>query len=687
MSRLERQAQDLPHLEILPAYTPYLMRPAIKITLKLPIIFQALESLIERGLNHEFIVDTLTASNQFQDHLERLIGKHCRTPLLPALPSAEANKVVEEKDDQEAAVGELLEQILDRVELDVNFEPAVVECLEDVLEKTIDGSSDTETIKKSSVPRPTTLAFSATTTYEQSVRHKSEILALPANSEMVYLNRRSAVELNSPLAAPASRREGMVASTLLSPDTPRAKRKYQQVHLNGAAYTNLCLKVTTPPTFCCLDRPFPMTVQQEAVPQLSFYGEWRARPAPAGDILEVLGNARALLAAYDSREAVSQQAVQAKHLQHLRLTNLGGSMSASAATTITTNVTAQGVAAIAAAAAAGGEGGGLSLGGECGAVGAEQATLAGSIETGVKKQHHEAHGKVREEQRYGGDKEEAGEDETMKAEEVSTSISDFLDRTTTRLHNLGFIDKSRLVLERNTNANSKSSATLTRQQQFPAYESIRQAVVVPSGLGTKTRLLNTTAGAKYLSTYSNYHQQVHQVSPFATTKRRSRTEAPQFSMVVGQNCASGSSMHEPSNEQQQQQQQQAQAVGRARKRSMNNVSFPSVTTCPLYSNQNPLLGHIPAGQISNALMCLMMSQTSPVVAAPRVGHMIESINLAARKFSECIGLRQPSAVASYEENWTTRICSDGHTEVIPKRIKIFEGKCYCFFCFQSIYLL
>lgn len=633
----------------MPAYTPYLMRPAIKITLKNPIIFQALENLIEHGMNHEFIVETFTTSNQFKDHLERLIDQQSRTPFLPALPSIETNKIEEEKEDNETVVGELLEHLLERVEVDLNFEPVIVTCLEDVIKKVI---ADTTFIKKTSAPRPTTLAFSSSTTYDQSVRHKSEILALPPNSEMVYLNRRSAVELNSPLAAPTSRRSGMVASTLLSPDTPRAKRKYQQVHLNGAAYTNLCLKVTTPTTFCCLDRPFPMTVQQEAVPQLSFYGEWRARPAPAGDILEVLGNARALLAAYDSREAVSQQAVQAKHLQHLRLTNIGG-----AATSVTAVATV--------------EGGGLSLGTECCVVGTEQAV--DSIESlGAKKHLHESHGKVKEE-RY-SEEEEAGEEVTKKAEEVSASISDFLDRITTRLHNLGFIDKSQLVLERNTNANSKSSATFCRSQQFPAFESIRQAVVVPSGQGIKTRLLNTTAEAKYIITYSNYHQQVNQKSAFLTTKRRSRTEEPSLSlnMVVGQNFASGSNIQELANDQQQ------QGAARTRKRSTNNPSFPSVTTCPLYSNQNPLLGHIPVSQISNALMCLMMSQTSPVVAAPRVGHMIESINLAARKFSECIGLRQPPAVASYEENWTTRLCSDGHTEVIPKRIKIFEGKCHFF---------
>lgn len=60
---------------------------------------------------------------------------------------------------------------------------------------------------------------------------------------------------------------------LISPETPRPKKSYGQLYLNGHAYTYLGLKCSTRVFYCTLNRPQPMYVTQQH--GLSMYSNWK----------------------------------------------------------------------------------------------------------------------------------------------------------------------------------------------------------------------------------------------------------------------------------------------------------------------------------------------------------------------------------------------------------------------------
>ncbi|XP_015601616.1 uncharacterized protein LOC107270800 isoform X2 [Cephus cinctus] len=60
---------------------------------------------------------------------------------------------------------------------------------------------------------------------------------------------------------------------LISPETPRPKKSYGQLYLNGHAYTYLGLKCSTRVFYCTLNRPQPMYVSQQH--GLSMYSNWK----------------------------------------------------------------------------------------------------------------------------------------------------------------------------------------------------------------------------------------------------------------------------------------------------------------------------------------------------------------------------------------------------------------------------
>ncbi|XP_031784113.1 uncharacterized protein LOC103316989 isoform X4 [Nasonia vitripennis] len=60
---------------------------------------------------------------------------------------------------------------------------------------------------------------------------------------------------------------------LISPETPRPKKSYGQLYLNGHAYTYLGLKCSTKLFYCTLNRPQPMYVRQQD--GLSMYSNWK----------------------------------------------------------------------------------------------------------------------------------------------------------------------------------------------------------------------------------------------------------------------------------------------------------------------------------------------------------------------------------------------------------------------------
>ncbi|XP_042148047.1 transcription factor sma-9 [Ixodes scapularis] len=110
-----------------------------------------------------------------------------------------------------------------------------------------------------------------------------------------------------PAAAPRPQRptslalgaSALVGSTLVSPETPRPKKHCLQLYINGHAYTYLGLKCSTRSTYCCIYRPQPMYVAQEAHPGLSMYSDWRLVPAAAP--LPGVSHQQ-LLSHYDSRQ-------------------------------------------------------------------------------------------------------------------------------------------------------------------------------------------------------------------------------------------------------------------------------------------------------------------------------------------------------------------------------------------------
>ncbi|XP_063242105.1 uncharacterized protein LOC134542096 isoform X2 [Bacillus rossius redtenbacheri] len=85
-----------------------------------------------------------------------------------------------------------------------------------------------------------------------------------------------------------------------SPETPRSRKSFGQLHLQGNVFTFLNLKISTRPFFCILTRTQPMYVMQTPDnPKLSMYSNWQIKktacPNPLG-----LSTGEAL-SLYDSR--------------------------------------------------------------------------------------------------------------------------------------------------------------------------------------------------------------------------------------------------------------------------------------------------------------------------------------------------------------------------------------------------
>ncbi|XP_063992981.1 uncharacterized protein LOC135170838 [Diachasmimorpha longicaudata] len=85
---------------------------------------------------------------------------------------------------------------------------------------------------------------------------------------------------------------------LISPETPRPKKSYGQLYLNGHAYTYLGLKCSTRVFYCTLNRPQPMYVSQQH--GLSMYSNWKICKEAPPDLD---------MAHYDSRHRPSSYTV------------------------------------------------------------------------------------------------------------------------------------------------------------------------------------------------------------------------------------------------------------------------------------------------------------------------------------------------------------------------------------------
>ena len=81
--------------------------------------------------------------------------------------------------------------------------------------------------------------------------------------------------------------------SLISPETPRPRKSYGQLYLNGHAYTYLGLKCSTRAYYCTLNRPQPMYVLQSPEhPKLSMYSNWKVRLCSSTHIHNVNLNSR-----------------------------------------------------------------------------------------------------------------------------------------------------------------------------------------------------------------------------------------------------------------------------------------------------------------------------------------------------------------------------------------------------------
>ncbi|XP_057377952.1 transcription factor HIVEP2-like [Daphnia carinata] len=104
--------------------------------------------------------------------------------------------------------------------------------------------------------------------------------------------------------------------TLISPETPRPRKLFRQLYLNGHAYTYLGLKCSTRVYFCCLSRAQPMYVPHH--PKLSMYSQWKTRaPASAPPGLEASSPVQTM-ALYDSRQRPSTSSI-AQANDHCRM--------------------------------------------------------------------------------------------------------------------------------------------------------------------------------------------------------------------------------------------------------------------------------------------------------------------------------------------------------------------------------
>lgn len=94
----------------------------------------------------------------------------------------------------------------------------------------------------------------------------------------------------------------MFNQILISPDTPRGDKKYNEQLMNGNYYSNLGLKSSTKPVYCTLNKTQPFYVPHFR--KLSMYSEWRQQDNK-GD--------KWYLLEYDSRQRNASYSIAGKY--------------------------------------------------------------------------------------------------------------------------------------------------------------------------------------------------------------------------------------------------------------------------------------------------------------------------------------------------------------------------------------
>ncbi|KAJ8885506.1 hypothetical protein PR048_011704 [Dryococelus australis] len=114
------------------------------------------------------------------------------------------------------------------------------------------------------------------------IEFKSETCGTEENTEIAAKFRRpTSLPLKPETFVPIRNQSSGLMSEgtvlpLVSPETPRPKKSYGQLYLNGYVFTFLTLKISTKPFFCILTRTQPMyAMQSPENPKLSMYSDWR----------------------------------------------------------------------------------------------------------------------------------------------------------------------------------------------------------------------------------------------------------------------------------------------------------------------------------------------------------------------------------------------------------------------------
>lgn len=121
---------------------------------------------------------------------------------------------------------------------------------------------------------------------------KIEISSPPGEERPRKFLRPTSLPLKPGSFTPKRLHQGITPTvlSLVSPETPRPKKSYGQLFLNGHAYTYLGLKCSTRPYYCTISRPQPMyVVQSPQRPRLSMYSNWKVNNFSLIELLTQIG--------------------------------------------------------------------------------------------------------------------------------------------------------------------------------------------------------------------------------------------------------------------------------------------------------------------------------------------------------------------------------------------------------------
>uniref|UniRef100_T1K2N6 Uncharacterized protein n=1 Tax=Tetranychus urticae TaxID=32264 RepID=T1K2N6_TETUR len=296
LDRLSTNQSTKP-FDILPDYYPHLKYPETKVTLSGPIVFPVLRKiLLENKENIEFQASpealhssdsslsssnsstlvTATASsastiNPSGHAVNDTINTSCLVyKQIPSIPEFGEDQIKDKQMDDKMK-GNI------KIEEDENCQE--MESLTDKTDHENGEKTESETLKPMNELLSKNSKFD--TKMNGSINSRPTSLTIRKRSSLNVFNQ-------------------LIGSTLVSPDTPRPKRKCMQLYMKGQTYTYLGLKMSTRSTYCCIYRPQPMYVPQEAQSKLSMYSNWQIL-SPHDDIFKLISPSE-LFHAYDTRQ-------------------------------------------------------------------------------------------------------------------------------------------------------------------------------------------------------------------------------------------------------------------------------------------------------------------------------------------------------------------------------------------------